>query len=107
TFDGPLGQGAGFLVSARSGLQDVIAPHGESSYLRGATTDGLAKLEWPALGGRLRVLGYANENDISASASAETGPAPPRPRNAFEWDGRSYGAEWQRAIGGTEWSVRA
>src|SRR6266850_2781564 len=59
TSDGPLGAtGAGYLVSVRSGLPDGIAPKTEPTYLRGETGDWLAKLEVPALGGRIQFLGY-------------------------------------------------
>jgi Carboxypeptidase regulatory-like domain len=107
TLDGPLGAGASYLVSVRTGLQDMLAPPGEPSFIRGGTNDWLAKVEMPALGGVLRGLGYANENDLSATASSETGPEQPLRRNVFEWDGRSYGADWRRAFGTTDLTVRA
>ncbi len=101
TLDGPLGESsAGYVVSMRSGLPDVVAPRNESSYLRGETADGLAKLEVRALGGRARILGYASENDVNAAAATseeiESGQAPGR--NVFEWSSQSLGAEWGRAF---------
>lgn len=102
TLHGPFGgSGAGFLLSARSGFPGVVAPGGDPSYLRGRTGDVLAKVETPAFGGRLRVLGYDSGNELDAATlagspdSATTGPA----RNGFEWHSRSFGVEWSRAIG--------
>ena len=85
------------LVSVRSGFPGSIAPEGESSYLRGETADWLAKVELPAVGGRLRLLAYDSSNEIDAAARAvsDSESADPR-RNAFEWHSRSVGAEWKR-----------
>jgi hypothetical protein len=93
TLDGPIAAGAGYLLSLRSGLPDFTAPTSDPSYLRGETGDLLAKLELPALGGRVRLLAYDSNNELSASAM------PDSLRNAFEWSSRSYGAEWTRRIG--------
>ena len=58
TFDGPLGaSGAGFLLSLRSGFAGAASPKQESSYLNGGTSDGLATLAVPALGGRFLLIG--------------------------------------------------
>jgi|GEM_PF-718210 len=112
TFDGPLaaaGSGptdgaaaAGYLVSLRSGLPDALAPERESSYVLGETGDWLAKVEAPALGGRVQLLGYGNENDLNTGVAVapESGLPDPR-RNNFEWNGQSLGARWTRDIGGT------
>lgn len=100
TLDGPLGiAGAGFLVSLRMGLPATFAPGDEASYLQGDTGDWLAKLELPAIGGRLRVLGYGsdNETDAAAVANAEM-PGAPVPRNTFAWHSRSFGTEWTRRL---------
>lgn len=98
TADGPIGAGgAGYVVSIRSGLPDVIAPKGEASYLNGETGDGLAKIEVPALGGKVRLLGYDSENDIDAAAATEDAPSVPiSRRNVFEWHSQSLGVEWRR-----------
>ncbi len=117
TFDGPLaaaGTGptegaaaAGYLVSLRSGLPDGIAPKNEYSYVRGETGDWLAKLEAPALGGRVQLLGYGNENDLNtAIAVAPEGAIPDPRRNTFEWNGQSLGARWSRVLGGTALRVQ-
>ena len=92
TLDGPIVEGAGFLLSLRSGLTDITAPE-EASYLRGETGDLLAKLEFPAFGGRIHLLGYDSNNEISATAS------PDSVRNGFAWNSRSFGAEWSRRFG--------
>jgi Carboxypeptidase regulatory-like domain len=92
TLDGPIAEGAGYLLSLRSGLPDITAPE-EPSYLRGETGDLLAKLELPAFGGRIRLLGYNSSNEISASAT------PDSLRNGFEWNSLSFGAQWSRRFG--------
>lgn len=94
TVDGPLGTG-GYVVSARSGVHDLVAPNGERSYLSGGLGDALAKLELPVFGGRARALFYANGNDVGTAGAAEE-VEPTSPRNRFEWDGHSYGLEWRR-----------
>jgi hypothetical protein len=110
TVDGPLGtSGAGFLLSARSGFPGVVAPKGDPSYLRGRTGDLLAKVETPALGGRLRVLGYDSGNEIDVATLAESpdsatsGPG----RNGFEWHSRSFGVEWSGPVGGVALRIQA
>jgi hypothetical protein len=97
--DGPLGvAGAGYVVGWRSGLPDVIAPKDESSYVRGETGDFLAKLEAPAFGGRLALLGYSSEDDLGTAALVPTegGASPDVPRHAFEWTAGSWGGSWAR-----------
>jgi len=95
TIDGPLSIGAlGFLLSIRSNSPALVAPKGEASYLRGEAGDRLATVESPAFGGRLRLLGYDNQNEIDAAAGA-TG------RNAFNWQSGSVGAEWRRTFSHT------
>ena len=94
--DGPLGSaGAGYVASVRSGVHDLIAPRDEASYLEGGTGDWLAKLELPVLGGRARVLGYGNANQIDAARVADSTGTRPVDRNRFEWHSRSFGAEWK------------
>jgi hypothetical protein len=93
TLDGPIAAGAGYLVSLRSGLPDLTAPEEDASYLRGETGDLLGKVEFPAAGGRVRLLAYDSHNEISATAN------PDSVRNAFEWNSRSFGAEWKRRLG--------
>lgn len=102
TFDGPIGAaGAGYLVSVRSGLPDGFAPKNEPTYLRGESRDWLAKLEAPALGGRIELLGYGNENELNTAAFASPEGSPPDPRrNTFEWTSRSIGLQWKRAFSG-------
>jgi carboxypeptidase family protein len=97
TVDGPIGGGAGYLLSLRSAFPGVIAPRREASYLRAETGDALAKFEAPLLGGRVRLLGFESENEVGAAAVAEE-PDIARPaRNTFEWTSRSIGGEWLRS----------
>lgn len=68
TIAGPIGAGhAGFLVSLRSGFRSQwpggLGSEPEPPLLRSATGDRLATLTLPALGGRLRLLHYSNDND--------------------------------------------
>ncbi|MGH7567876.1 MAG: carboxypeptidase regulatory-like domain-containing protein [Gemmatimonadales bacterium] len=103
TLDGPLGAGgAGYLVSWRSSFPGAIAPRHEASYLQGETGDWLAKLETPALGGRLRLLGYDSGNEVSAAAAATAASR----RNVFEWHSQSLGTAWSRELGGGRFGVR-
>jgi hypothetical protein len=104
TLDGPVGAtGAGYLLSIRSGFPGVIAPRREASYLHGELGDWLAKLETPLFGGRARLLGYSNENELDASSAAEADgtSGSDSPRNSFEWTSQSTGTEWSRAFGAT------
>jgi hypothetical protein len=95
TVDGPLGFGSvGVLVSVRSSSPALVAPRGEGSYVRGDGGDRLATIEAPAFGGRLRLLGYDNENELDAAAGAGG-------RNAFAWQSTSLGADWHGAFSGT------
>jgi hypothetical protein len=110
TLHGPLGSGgAGFLLSFRSGFPGIVAPEGDPSYLHGRTGDVLAKVETPALHGRLRVLLYDSGNRLDAAARAEWAGVDQRPnRNGFEWDSRSAGLTWSRALaGGTQLQLQA
>jgi hypothetical protein len=103
TLDGPLGMaGAAYLVSLRSGFPSGIAPGGDS-YLRGETGDRMAKLEVPAFGGLVRLLGYDSENEMTTAAAVppDSGPAQTIGRNLFEWGNRSLGASWNREVRGT------
>ena len=108
TIDGPLGEDAGFLLSLRSGFPGIVAPSGEPSYLRGETGDGIAKLELPVRGGRLRLLGYTSDNELGAAATAEVAG---NGRHRFSWKSRSVGAAWTRTAGTTvhvqAWSASA
>ncbi len=102
TMHGPLGtSGAGFLLSARSGFPGIVAPRRDPSYLRGHTGDLLAKVETPAFGGRLRVLGYDSGNELDASAVGERPDSTTtgHTRNGFEWHSRSLGIHWSRPVG--------
>ena len=101
TVDGPLaGVGARYLLSARSGFPDLVAPRSEASYLRGETSDALAKIELAALGGRLRLLGYESENELDAAAAANA--ARGSRRNTFEWESSSVGLDWKRTLGSND-----
>jgi hypothetical protein len=108
TLDGPFGRPErGYVASFRSGLPEVLSPRNDSSYLRGGTGDWLAKLESPLWGGRTRLLGYGNGNEISpaARATGQDETTEVSDRNLFEWYSRSLGLEWRRE--GSTGSVRA
>ncbi|HJU90805.1 MAG TPA: carboxypeptidase-like regulatory domain-containing protein [Gemmatimonadaceae bacterium] len=109
TVDGPLGPlPGGYLLSFRQGFPDAIAPKDESSYLNGETTDLLAKLELPLLGGGLRLLRYESSNEIGSTATlASTLPTGEPFRNTFEWLSRSSGGEWNGRVGSFSAVVRA
>ena len=95
TVDGPLGLGdVGYLVSVRSNSPALVAPRGEASYVQGEAGDRLATLESPVFGGRLRLLGYDNQNEINTAAGAGR-------RNTFDWQSSSWGAEWRRTFSET------
>jgi hypothetical protein len=102
TMHGPLGAtGAGFLLSVRSGFPGVLTPENDASYLQGRTGDLLAKVEAPALRGRLRVLLYDSGNQLDAAANAESPDGvTDSGRNDFEWESRSAGLSWTRALAG-------
>lgn len=104
TLDGPLGFGsAGFLLSLRSSLPTLGTPE-DPTYLARHAHDALAKLELPAAGGWLRLLGYDSGNEIDAVAALarDDSTTPPSAVNAFEWHSRSIGAGWSGRVGGTE-----
>jgi hypothetical protein len=108
TFAGPLSRmapaGSGYLFSLRSGLPGVLAPGNDPTYLHGENGDWLAKLEWPAIGGRIELLGYGNENELRTIANVppEDGAMIDPRRNLFEWSGRSLGARWSRMVSAGE-----
>jgi hypothetical protein len=105
TLDGPIGRGAGYLVSVRSGFPS-LAPGDDPSYLHGRTGDRLAKLQLAAFGGELRLLGYDAEDELDAAAIAVEADETPR-RNAFEWHSRSLGLRWSGSAGRTALQVLA
>jgi Carboxypeptidase regulatory-like domain len=101
TVDGPLGPtGAGYLLSIRSAFPGFIVPRNEASYVHGELGDWLAKIETPLFGGRARVLGYSNENELNASSTggADDASGAKGERNVFVWTSHSTGAEWSRAL---------
>nr|MBA3658005.1 carboxypeptidase-like regulatory domain-containing protein [Gemmatimonadales bacterium] len=102
--DGPLGSdGAGYVVSVRTGLPDLVAPRNELSYIRGGSSDLLAKLVTPIAGGRLNFLAYDNRNALAATPTLDAVPAN-LGRNSFGWGGRSIGARWTGRAG--DWTAR-
>ena len=100
TMDGGIGRaGAGYLVSVRSRVPDLPSRDNDPAYVRAESGDLLAKLEAPVAGGRIRLLGYDSGNEIEATAQADAS-APQSRRNSFEWNSRSFGAEWSGSIRG-------
>ena len=109
TLDGPLGSaGAGYLVSLRAGLPGVLAPVGEATYLGGETDDALIKLELPAFGGRLHLVGYRSSDELDAAAAIppDSGPSQAPARHQFAWRSRSLGAEWSGEVANSTVRVR-
>jgi hypothetical protein len=110
TIDGPWAGRRRPSAQPAPGLLAPV-PQGDPSYIRSESGDWLAKLEAPALGGRVRLLGYENENEVSAAAGLG-GPGEPTGRNRFEWGGRSLGMDWRRegedvGVRVTAWSAAA
>lgn len=104
--DGPLGSsGAGYLVSYRAGFPGVVAP-ADPTYLGGKTGDLLAKVEGPALGGRLRFLVYDGDNAIHGAAVAGKEMVD-LPSNSYQWHSQSIGLQWARPLGGGVIRVQA
>ena len=96
TAHGPLGGGAGYLLSGQAGYPGLIRPPDEPSYLDGSDHDVVAKLVLP-LGGDLRLVAFDNRNEIRASSRpSEIGDTPLEPggRNVYAWRGRSLGLVW-------------
>ena len=105
-------RGVGFLISVRSGFRSGwpggIASEPEPQLLRGETGDRLVTLTAMALGGRLRLLSYDNDNELSAASVAGTQSTDPGlPRNRFEWESQSVGGEWRRELNGSTLRVAA
>jgi hypothetical protein len=80
----------------RVGFTGHPDPDDDPSYLRGESGDHLVKLEVPLLNGRLRLLSYGTEDEISAAAG-ESGARVP-PRHQLEWGAATLGAEWKAAV---------
>jgi hypothetical protein len=100
--------GSGLLVSVRAGFPSTVMRDPESSYLRGESGDWLARLSLPVLGGRVRLLGYGNENTVSTASHVVADSAVANPaRNGFEWHSASIGAEWRRMLSGGSMQVLA
>ncbi len=108
SLDGPLAAGAGFLASARTGFAGLLSAPDEPTYLQGDDHDVIGKLVFPLAGGELALLAFDSGNRIrTPSATGEVDPTG-GPRNRFEWNARSFGARWDRAVAdGPRWSVRA
>jgi hypothetical protein len=99
TMSGPgLRAESGYLLSARSTFPGYLAKSHESSYLHNESGDWLGKIESPLYGGRLHLLLYSNENEISTAP--DTGVVSAQ-RNGLEWSSRSLGGEWRRALAGS------
>ncbi len=112
TADGPLGLGAGFLLSGSWGQPGFIAPKGEDSYLLGSFSNGLAKLERALAGGHLWILGFQSASRLGAanlptsSEGSEAGDATDvepaavavATTNRFSWHSSSYGVGWKKPV---------
>ena len=105
TMDGPVPWlNGGYLLSLRRGFPGFPAPDDEYSYVRGGSTDWLAKLEGKVGGGELRLLGYGNQNRTGAAAVVTEEDAAEEdwtvPGHRFGWAGQSIGGEWSRPFSG-------
>ena len=103
TLTGPLpAREAGFVVSLRTGFRSGwpggVGSEPEPPQLQGSTGDRLATVTARTLGGRLRLLAYANDNELSSAAVAGAERGDPVPRNRFEWESLSLGGEWRREL---------
>ncbi|MEO5579667.1 MAG: carboxypeptidase regulatory-like domain-containing protein, partial [Gemmatimonadaceae bacterium] len=104
TLDGPLGIGdAAFLASVRFAYPHLTAWTDDPTYVQGASGDRLLKLDIPAIGGQLKLVGYHSTNEISTASEtdAEAGGGAVRGRNTFEWQSQSLGFAWSRAFSTT------
>jgi hypothetical protein len=107
TVDGPLGQGPGYLLSLRSAFPGLLFREGEPAKLNGRSGDWLGKLESPAAGGHLHLLGYGSTNRIGAATVAEPETTDHADsRNAFTWSSRSIGGGWTRQLRGAAVHLR-
>ena len=97
TVNGPLAEGAGYLLTGQAGYPGLIRPPDEPSYLDGSDHDLLAKLVLPLGGGDVRLLAFDNRNEVRASSRpSEVGDTPldPGEPNVYAWRGRSVGLVW-------------
>lgn len=102
---GPVAGDAGYVAGLRTGLHRLVSPRDEASYLGGGTGDWLGAVEAGALGGRLRLLAYGNDDEVEATpspASLSGGE-----RHTFTWFSRSFGASWHRPVAGGDVRIAA
>ncbi len=111
TADGPVGLGAGVLLSGSWGRPGAFDRKGEDSYLFGSFSSGLAKIERALAGGRVWALGFQSASRLGAlnvttlegdaasdPADADPGSSPLEQRNRFSWHSGSYGIGWERPV---------
>ena len=96
TLDGPLAGNVKYLLSGRTGLVPGFSTGNDASQIGSEAGDWLGKLEAPALGGVVRILGYYAGNEISADAAAGLPINPAILRNDFSWHSLSLGGGFER-----------
>lgn len=100
--------GGGILLGLRAGFPGLLGHKREASHLGGHNHDWTAKLDLPALGGRLSLLAFGSGNRLGASPALALAPDPPADldRHAFDWSSASYGVGWNGPLAGHLLQVR-
>ncbi|MDX2121356.1 MAG: carboxypeptidase-like regulatory domain-containing protein [Gemmatimonadota bacterium] len=89
------GAGAGVVLSIRRGFPGLLDHSSEASHFGGGSGDAFAKVQLPAFGGMLSVLGHDGEDDLTAAAQPSAAASPrPSERHRLGWDSRSVGLRW-------------
>ncbi|MBK8233566.1 MAG: carboxypeptidase regulatory-like domain-containing protein [Candidatus Eisenbacteria bacterium] len=105
--DGPLGR-VGMLLGARVTFPGLVPRKSAATYLRGEGADWLAKFALLIARGKLRLLSYGNEDEVSVALSNPEFNGGVQPgRNLLAWDGNSHGLIWSRTAGSSSLSLRA
>lgn len=101
TVHGPVaGSRYGYVLGVRSGLPSEALRKTDPNYLTSEMGDVVATVEGPLAGGRLTLLSYHSETELTAASEpGSVGPGSGVPgRHGFEWAGSSSGATWTRPI---------
>lgn len=92
----PLGDGgAGIVLGIRRGFPGLLDHSAEASHFGGGNGDGFAKVQLPAFGGMLSVLGHDGGDRLTAAARPSAAASSnPSERHRLSWDSRSVGVRW-------------
>lgn len=92
----PLGtEGAGIVLGIRQGFPGLWNHSAEPSHFGGGNGDGFAKVQLPAFGGMLSVLGHDGGDRLTAAARPSAAASSnPSERHRLGWDSRSVGVRW-------------